>query len=120
MKCVPVVELRTVYKGCFQIDFKLPFLSAPLIFQEECRMKVKHVLFPPNITSVQYCGGCSEHWRIVQYIGGITSVHVGRRLKMMTVISRIDFIQGQFAFKTKKNFGSYKTHQAPTKNIIVV
>ena len=34
----------------------------------------------PHITSVQYCGGCSVHWRlfstleVVQYIGGITSV----------------------------------------------
>ena len=27
---------------------------------------------------------------------------------MMAVISRTDFIQGQFAFKTKKNSGSYK------------
>ena len=41
-----------------------------------------------------------------------------RRLKMMAVILRTDFIQGQFAFKTKKNSGSYKTHQAPTKKIV--
>ena len=32
-----------------------------------------------------------------------------RRLKMMAVISRTDFIQGQFAFKTKR------THQAIEK-----
>ena len=52
---------------------------------------------PPHITSVQYCGGCSVHWRlfstsgdnistvgdsfstveVVQYSGGITSVHAG-------------------------------------------
>ena len=58
----------------------------------------------PHITSVQYCGGCSVHWRlfstsgdnistvgdsfstvgdsfstveVVQYSGGITSVHAG-------------------------------------------
>ena len=39
-----------------------------------------HYWDPPHITSVQYCGGCSVHWRlfstleVVQYIGGITSV----------------------------------------------
>ena len=32
-----------------------------------------------------------------------------RRLKMMAVIPRTDFIQGQFAFEPKKNSGSYKT-----------
>ena len=37
---------------------------------------------------------------------------------MMALISRTDFIQGQFAFKTKKYSGSYKTHQAPTKKIV--
>ena len=37
---------------------------------------------------------------------------------MMAVISRTGFILGQFAFKTKKNSGSYKTHQAPTKKIV--
>ena len=41
-----------------------------------------------------------------------------RRLKMMAVISRTDFILGQFAFKIKKIAGSYKTHQAPTKKIV--
>ena len=41
-----------------------------------------------------------------------------QRLKMMAVISRTDFIQGQFAFETEKNSGSYKTHQAPTKKIV--
>ena len=39
-------------------------------------------------------------------------------MKMMAVISRTDCIQGQFAFKTKKNSGSYKTHQAPTKKLV--
>ena len=34
---------------------------------------------------------------------------------MMAVSLRTDFIQGQFAFKTKKNSGSYKTHHASTK-----
>ena len=37
---------------------------------------------------------------------------------MMAGISQTDFIQGQFAFKTKKNSGSYKNHQAPTKKIV--
>ena len=37
---------------------------------------------------------------------------------MMGVISRTDINQGQFAFKTKKNSGSYKTHQALTKKIV--
>ena len=37
---------------------------------------------------------------------------------MMKVISRTDIIQGQFAFKTKKNSGSCKTHQASTKKIV--
>ena len=37
-------------------------------------------MLAPHITSVQYCGGCSVHWRlfstleVVQYIGGITLV----------------------------------------------
>ena len=34
--------------------------------------------------------------------------------KRMAVVSRTDFIQGHFAFKTKSS-GSYKTNQAPTK-----
>ena len=33
---------------------------------------------------------------------------------MMAVISRTYFTQEQFAFKTKKNSGSHKSHQAPT------
>ena len=39
---------------------------------------------------------------------------------MMAVISRIDFILGQFSFETEKDSGSnsYKTHQAPTKKIV--
>ena len=37
---------------------------------------------------------------------------------MIAVISRTDFIQGQFDFKTKKNSGLYKTHQAPTKKTV--
>ena len=36
---------------------------------------------------------------------------------MIVVISPTEFIQLQFAFETKKNSGSYKTHQAPTKKI---
>ena len=27
-------------------DFKIPFLSAPFIFQQECRMKIERALFP--------------------------------------------------------------------------
>ena len=41
-----------------------------------------------------------------------------RRSKMIAVISPTDFTQGQFAFKTERNSGSYKTHQAPTENIV--
>ena len=37
---------------------------------------------------------------------------------MIAVISPTDFTQGQFAFKTKRNSGSYKTHQAPTEKIV--
>ena len=37
---------------------------------------------------------------------------------MISIISPADFTQEQFAFKTKKNSGSYKTHQAPTEKIV--
>ena len=61
----------------------------------------------PHITSVQYCGGCSVHWRlfstsggnistvgdnfstveVVQYGGGITSVHAGDDISTVGITS---------------------------------
>ena len=51
-------------------------------------------------------------------INGSLRQKLRRRLKMMAVISRTDFIQGQFDFKTNKNSGSHKTQQVPTKKIV--
>ena len=54
--------------------------------------KVNRQLFTPHITSVQYCGGCSVHWRlfstleVVQYIGGITSVLWGDSFSTVEVV----------------------------------
>ena len=62
-----------------------------------CARLLTELTDTPHITSVQYCGGCSVHWRlfstsgdnistvgdsfsiveVVQYSGGITSVHAG-------------------------------------------
>ena len=66
-------------------------------------MAVLKQIQSPHLTSVKYCGGCSVHRRdnistvgdsfstveVAQYSGGITSV----------------YIQGQFAFKPRKNSG---------------
>ena len=79
----------------------------------------------PHITSVQYCGGCSVHWRlfstlgtvgdsfstvggsfstleVVQYSGGITSVHVGDN------ISTVESIQycGEYSVLWRDTFST--------------
>ena len=48
---------------------------------------------PPHITSVQYCGGCSVHWRLFstsgghnQYCGGIASVLWGDKFSTVEVV----------------------------------
>ena len=38
-----------------QTDFKVLFLSASFIFQEECRMKIEHVLFPSVFPKLRIC-----------------------------------------------------------------
>ena len=43
-----------IWKQAFRrSDFKVPFLLAPFIFQEECRMKIEHVLFPSLVSELQ-------------------------------------------------------------------
>ena len=50
-------------------------------------------LFSPHITSVQYCGGCSVHWRLfstsgdnISTVGGIASVLWGDRFSTVEVV----------------------------------
>ena len=56
--------------------------------------------FAPHITSVQYCGGCSVHWKlfstseVVQYIGGC-SVHRGDNIS--TVGDNISTVGDSFS-----------------------
>ena len=42
-------------------------------YQLENVQQITHVIFcklSPHITSVQYCGGCSVHWRLFSTSGG--------------------------------------------------
>ena len=42
----PILGSENWTQAFRRYDFKVPFLSAPFIFQEEYRTKIEHVLFP--------------------------------------------------------------------------
>ena len=67
-----------------RFDFKVPFLSASFIFQEQCPIKIEHVLFPSvfffKVTDLcvgkhrggyhEYITACSVHLRDTMTHGG--------------------------------------------------